>query len=391
MLLWPGRTTTKIFDFIWIWLICLGVTARAQDTTKAVPVDSLLIQQLQQQMAATSQQPTAPVAPRIAPTTNPNMSVIGDFRAAYFSPAQRHFDTEFHEAEIAFQSVVDPYARADFFLSVAPDPATGEFGIELEEGYLTTLSLPAQLQLKAGKFRSTFGKINNIHPHALPYIDMPSVYANYLGEEGLNDAGISLSWLVPNPLDFFQELTFEATQGPAENESFTTSAFDRYLYLAHLKNFWDLTPNATLELGLSGAVGPNHAAFNSVIGGVDLTYKWKPLRLNAYKSLVLQAEALWSRKKIAANTEVKSWGAYGLVTYQLKNRLFFTGRFDYSNLPDNAAFVERAYSGTLGWLATEFQKAELEFKTTSSNSFSRTTQVLLRSVFVIGAHGAHAY
>jgi hypothetical protein len=391
MRLRPGCTTTRIFDFIWVWLLCLGAMARAQDTTKAVAVDSLLIKQLQQQMAATAQQPLPAAAPRSAISTNPNMSVIGDFRAAYFSPAQRHFDTEFHEAEIAFQSVVDPYARADFFLSLAPDPATGKFAIELEEGYLTTLSLPAQLQLKAGKFRSTFGKINNIHPHALPFIDVPNVYANYLGDEGLNDAGFSLSWLVPNPLDFYQELTLEVTQGPAENESFATSAFDRYLYLAHLKNFWDLTANATLELGFSGVAGPNHAAFNSVIGGVDVTYKWKPLRLNTYKSLVLQAEALWSRKKIAANTDIKSWGAYGLATYQLKKRLFFTGRFDYSNLPDNAAFVERAYSGTLGWLATEFQKAELEFKTTSSNSFARTTQVLLRSVFVIGAHGAHAY
>lgn len=391
ILLQPGCTTSRIFDFIWIWLLCLSVMVRAQDTTNAIQVDSLLIKQLQQQMAATPQPPTPAVTQRTAISTNPNISVIGDFRAAYFSPAQRHFNIEFHEAEVAFQSVVDPYARADFFLSLAPDPETGEFGIELEEGYLTTLSLPAQLQLKAGKFRSTFGKINNIHPHALPYIDVPAVYAHYLGEEGLNDTGISLSWLVPNPLDFFQELTIEATQGPAENESFTTSTFDRYLYLAHLKNFWDLTSNATLELGFSGVVGPNHNDFNSALGAVDVTYKWKPLRFNTYKSLVLQAEALWSRKKVAVNNDVKSWGAYGLVTYQLKKRLFFTGRFDYSNLPDNATFVERAFSGTLGWLATEFQKAELEFKTTTSNSFSRTTQVLLRSVFVIGAHGAHAY
>ena len=375
-----------------VWLFCLYSMAMAQqDTTKTMAVDSLLIKQLQQQMAATPQQPTTPVAPRAALSTNPNMSVIGDFRVSYFSPASRHLDMEFHEAEFAFQSVVDPYARADFFLSIAPDPETREFGLELEEGFLTTQSLPAGLQLKAGKFRSTFGKINNIHPHALPYIDFPNVYANYFGEEGLNDAGFSLSWLVPNPLEFYQELTVEATAGPAENASFTTSAFDRYLYLAHLKNFWDLTPNATLELGFSGVVGPNHAGFNSVIGGIDVTYKWKPLRLNTYKSLVLQAEAMLSRNKRAEQDKVKSWGMYALATYQLQKRLFLTGRFDYSNLPENASFVERAYSGTLGWLATEFQKAEIEFKTTSSNAYPRTTQVLLRSVFIIGAHGGHKY
>ncbi len=82
---------------------------------------------------------------------------------------------------------------------------------------------------------------------------------------------------------------------------------------------------------------------------------------------------------------------YTLASYQLDRRLFLTARFDYSNTPDNALYVERGYAGTLGWLATEFQKVELEFKTTTSNALPTINQVLLRSVFVIGAHGAHAY
>jgi hypothetical protein len=45
----------------------------------------------------------------------------------------------------------------------------------------------------------------------------------------------------------------------------------------------------------------------------------------------------------------------------------------------------------LGWYATEFQKVELEYKGTTSNVFPTSNQILLRSVFVIGAHGAHAY
>jgi len=382
-----GLRPARVISSGWL-LVCLTVAADAQDTTSTTLVDSLLIQQLQQQMLT----PAPPaVAPRTTPTTNPNMSVIGDFRLSYQSPAQRHLDAAFEEAEIAMQSIVDPYARADFFLSIAPDPETGKFGIELEEGYLTSLDLPAHLQLKAGKFRSTFGKINNIHPHALPFIDVPSVYANYLGDEGLNDAGVSLSWLVPNPLNFYQELTVEATRGPAESASFVLSNSDRLMYLGHVKNFWDLTDNATLEVGLSGVVGPNDAGFNSVLGGIDVTYKWKPLQYNTYKSFVLQTEAMWSRRKTAETGRVTSWGMYALSTYQLQKRLFLTGRFDYSNRPDEASFVERGVSGTLGWYATEFQKVELEYKATSSNAFSQLTQVWLRSIFVIGAHGGHAY
>ena len=37
------------------------------------------------------------------------------------------------------------------FFHFARDPETGKYGVEVEEGYLTTLSLPARLQLKVGK------------------------------------------------------------------------------------------------------------------------------------------------------------------------------------------------------------------------------------------------
>lgn len=337
-----------------------------------------------------SPQVDAPVQ-RSFPSTNPNMSVIGDFRASYESPAHRHFDAEFHEAEIAIQSVVDPYARADFFLSVARDANTAKFGLDLEEGYLTSLDLPVGLQLKAGKFRSTFGKINNLHPHLLPFISTPNVLVRYLGEDGLNDEGFSLSGLIPNPFDFYQELTIEATRGPDDNPSFMRSDVDRYLYTGHLKNFWDLTDNATLEFGLSGAAGQNDSAFATVLGGIDLTYKWKPLQFNTYQSFVLQAEAIWSNKRLSGTETMKSWGMYALATYQIGKRWFLTGRYDYSNLPDNSLFIERAYSGVLGWYATEFQKIEVEYKATTSQAQPTMNQVFLRSVFVIGAHGAHAY
>ncbi len=371
-------------------LLCGQAFAWAQSDSTQTAADSLLLKQLEQQLAAAS--PATPqAAPRNTPSTNPNISVIGDFRASYLSSARRHFETELHEAEISLQSVVDPYARADFFVALARNEESGEFGVELEEAFLTTQTLPAGLQLKLGKFRGAFGRINTIHPHALPYNDIPSMYANYLGDEGLNDEGASLSWLVPNPLNFYQELTFEVTSGPGESASFARSTADRFLYLAHLKNFWELTPNATLELGFSGVNGQNDLGFSSTIGGLDLTYKWKPLRFNTYQSFVLQIEALLSSKKIAEGQRLRTWGMYALSTYQIGKRWFFTGRFDYANLPDNATHVERAYSGTLGWNATEFQKAEVQFKTTDSNGFARAHQILLRSVFVIGAHGAHAY
>jgi hypothetical protein len=133
---------------------------------------------------------------RPALTFNPDIGVIGDFRGSYISRGEKNYDLYLEETELSLRSVVDPYIRADFFLSFGRDAETLEYGAEVEEAYLTTLSLPARLQLRAGKFRQTVGRINSVHPHALPFADLPVAYQNYFGDEGLNDEGISASWLL---------------------------------------------------------------------------------------------------------------------------------------------------------------------------------------------------
>ncbi|MCX6273779.1 MAG: hypothetical protein NTV09_01055 [Bacteroidetes bacterium] len=355
--------------------------------------DSLLLLQIQSQLQNNT---PIPAQPRTSPSNNPDMSVIGDFRTTYQDNQNRHFDANLAETEFSFQSVIDPYAKADFFYSVSRDAASGEFKGEIEEGYLSTLSLPFHLQLKAGKFKQQLGKINSLHGHAISFIDKPNAYVRFFGEEGMNDEGLSLSWLLPNPV-FFQELTIEETDGPRESPSFSRSTGNHYLTLIHLKNFWDLTANATLELGLTGITGVNYTEKSTQIGAVDLTYKWKPVQMNTYKSFTFQNELYWSRATFDS-TEVNALGFYSLASVQVAKRWFLTGRYDYTNKPSSAKFVEQAYSATLGWYATEFQKIELQGKFTSANeadeenNFKKEfTQVLLRWVFVIGSHGAHQY
>jgi len=95
---------------------------------------------------------------------NPDISLIGDFIGAV-----GHNDVapipslQLHESELGVQAIIDPYARADVFISF------GEEGVNVEEGYVTFTSLPAGLLLKVGKMRADFGKINTIHNHALPF------------------------------------------------------------------------------------------------------------------------------------------------------------------------------------------------------------------------------
>ncbi len=84
---------------------------------------------------------------------------------------------------------------------------TGDLGIELEVATLTSLSLPYQLTL--GKFKPQFGKVNVLHPHYFSFIDFPKMVNNFFDSEGMFMEGVSASWLVPNPLNFYQELIVE--------------------------------------------------------------------------------------------------------------------------------------------------------------------------------------
>src|SRR2546425_110118 len=118
---------------------------------------------------------------------NPDMAVIGDFLGAGGSNKVAPTPAlEMHESEAAFQAVVDPYARADFFISF------GEEGVGLEEGYVTFTSLPGGLLTKVGKMRAAFGKVNTLHNHVLPWADRPLVTNNLVGgEDGIDD---TLRW-----------------------------------------------------------------------------------------------------------------------------------------------------------------------------------------------------
>ena len=363
--------------------------------TDSLQTDSVLLKQIQNQLEKEKVAPP-PSTPRTSPSANPDISVIGDFRGTYQSQSNRNFDAELHETEISLQSVVDPYARADFFASFSHDEQSGEFKAEIEEGYLTTLALPAHLQLKAGKFKQALGRVNPVHPHALAFVDMPNAYVRFFGEEGMNDEGIQLSWLLPNQT-FFQELTVELTDGPIASPSFSRSKKNNYVKLAHLKNFWDLTANATVELGLTGISGANATDHSSNIAAIDLTYKWKPVKYNTYKSFTFQNEFFFSHADFE-NFNVDAIGWYSLMNVQVSKRYFVTARYDYTNKPSSAQFVEQALSATLGWYATEFQKIELQAKSTFSkpgdllNKFDENfNQVFLRWIFVIGTHGAHQY
>jgi len=388
-----NQYTLHILLFLFVILFVAGGALKAQDSTAT---DSVTIEQIRKQMGETQSKEQKTPSPTqqthsaraTSSNLNPDISAITDFRSLYTSRGDRNWDAYLQGVELSLRAAIDPYARANIYPVFEGDQ--GQLAAKIEEAYLQSLSLPYGLQLKIGKFRQAFGRINIVHQHALPIIELPVASEAFLGE-ALIDQGASLSWLLPNQA-FYQELIVSVTRGPDESPLFAVSDHTVPLKLVHLKNFWALTDNATLELGLSGAMGSNEAQKKSKLGGIDLTYIWKPVRFNTYKSFKWQSEFFFSNTKTASDKKINAWGMYSWMEYQLSRRWFVTGLYSYTEDPNMYDVEEQAASATFGWYATEFQKLEFGPKLYTDNGFSKVTfSGLFRWVFVIGMHGAHQY
>src|SRR5436190_8109713 len=213
------------------------LTKQLEELTKKQAAESEK-KKLEQQLAAELQTNASPAAPSPPPSTpwspaqpltlaragsaymNISFDTLMDFgwstapdpsrvlQLGDHDPIKRGFSLR--NAEIVLDGAVDPYFKG-FANIVLKLDKNNESGIELEETYLQTTSLPADLQLKGGQFFANFGRQNPQHPHQWAFVDEPLILTRAFGPEGLRNVGAQLSWLAPTP--FYTEATLGVLDG----------------------------------------------------------------------------------------------------------------------------------------------------------------------------------
>lgn len=362
--------------------------------------------------------PTAPQEPvhlggagaAAAKVLNPDISMIGDFIATTGQNHQFSAPTlEMHESELGVQAIIDPYARGDFFLSF------GETGVNLEEGFITFTALPYSFVAKGGKMRSAFGKVNTLHNHVLPWIDRPLVTGNLVGgEDGINDAGLSVTRILPAPKGLFLEGTGQVFRGDSA-DVFRSSQRDDVSVVGHLRGYGDISESTNLDLGVSYARGHNDlgSAFLTNLYGIDATLRYKPLRRAIYKSFIARSEFIWSQRQqpvgvacvpgscpggVAPNFQ-RAFGLYASGDYQFARRWFLGGRFDRSDRARDARITDKGGSIVLTYWPSEFSQLRGQYRFTrygaplpgSTSGNLDAHELLLQLQFSLGAHGAHPF
>jgi hypothetical protein len=319
---------------------------------------------------------------------NPDISVIANFLGTGGKNVKNTAPLmQFTEAEVSFQAVVDPYARADFFVSVGPE------GASVEEGYITFTTLPAGLLMKVGKMRAQFGKVNAQHTHALPYADRPLVTENLVGgEDGLSDAGVSLSKLFATRA-LYVEAIGEVYGG--RNDVFQSPERSKINYVGRLRAYRDLTEGTNLDVGASIAHGPTDvgADANKTLYGIDATFRYRPLRRAIYKRFQARTELIWSKQDVGVlrGDHESAFGAYGLAEYQFARRWYAGARVDRSAHTLDGSLKDSGVSGFLTFWPSEFSQIRGQFRHTSYADGVRGNEVLVQFNFSIGAHGAHVF
>ncbi len=356
---------------------------------------------------------------------NPNISLLLDTFGYYSNIKQRELPKRgipgltnegltnskgfnIDSAELGLYAPIDPY-----FNLYATIPIT-EDGIELEEAYFLTTSLPYGLQVKGGKFKSGFGRINGQHKHVWDFADPPLVYRAFIEGEGITEKGVQLTYLPELP--FYTLLGIEVLQGENATLFGPDARSGPHAFTAFAKSSLDIGDNSTILFGpsvITGSTRTTTVADNTEFQGTstlfdwEMTYKWKPSKT---QSFTLQSEYLYRDQKGDLTNTVTSLsdplkraqdGFYIQSMYQL-DRWRIGVRYDRLDLFKKDFILSGTQNnfGSNPWRATaavdfnpsEFSRLRLQYNYDRSAGGNRVNnEVFLEAIFGIGAHGTHAF
>jgi hypothetical protein len=244
--------------------------------------------------------------------------------------------------------------------------------------------------------------VNTIHNHALPFIDRPLATNNLVGgEDGIDDAGFSLSRILPAPKDWFLEATAQVFRGDS-SDVFHANERQDVSVVGHLRAYKDLSESTNLDLGVSYARGHNNVGsdFTTSLYGGDVTVRWKPLRRSIYHSFLFRTEFFESLRDQLTPLDLShtehAFGMYSSAEYRVNRRWTVGGRFDRSARATNANLIDTGLSAIVTYWPSEFSQIRGQYRyghlaASPNASFENANELLFQFLFVMGAHGAHPF
>ena len=361
---------------------------------------------------------------------NPDISLIGTFNTSTnFIKGDPNYGKLYFEQpqlELFIDGYLNPFARATADLAYEE----GEFSVE--ELYANIVrGLPLDMQIKAGKYLVSFGKINTIHPHAWPFLFRPLYQQVYFSPEGFNEIGAAFSFLLPTG-DLYSNLDVGIYNGESLEPMVDSNAVPRGtnpIFVGRLSSFFNFGDYSNLDVGLSSSYGcyskvnlmtdENNETteiekpLNYLYSGLDFKYKYSP---DTYTALTIQGEGLINHRDAVRQTgngfeditKITTWGAFISVDFKFEKQFNIGIKYDYTGgiIDDEPTFTtlmnddQNNTQGIETWLsyypveetiALRLDLQHLYFNYVDNYQRDGETTITLQLLFSLGPHKAHPF
>jgi hypothetical protein len=332
--------------------------------------------------------------------------------------------------ELVLSANVDPYWRGQAVLALID----GE--VEVEEANFRSLGLGNGMGLKAGRYRSGIGYLNEQHRHQWDFADAPLMYrAMFGGHAAYAQDGVQLKWLAPTPV--FLEFGAEAGRGAAfpgtdrnRNGSGAGALFVHVGDDVGVANSWRaglsyLRTSARdrettfADVNSLDALGTFTGKSSTWLA--DFVWKWAPNGNPKYQNFKFQAEYFVRREKgnltcddadptvatacsggFADNYRTRQSGWYAQGVYQftpawragLRYEQLNSGTRDFGINAANLvvdSYRPRRATAMVDYNWSEFSRLRLQYAQDKSMQGVTDNQVTLQYIMSLGAHGAHKF
>jgi hypothetical protein len=327
---------------------------------------------------------------------------LGHSDAMAFGPLGRH-------AEARFAVAVHTHER--------------RLEAHLEEAWIQSVSLPAGLQVRAGRFPSQIGYLNEQHPHADDFVERPLLYRAFLGGHWFDD-GLRVNWTAPTAL--YLRLGAEVFRGRQLVEE-AASAKRPGAFVLSAKTGGDLGLSHSWQAGAGWLLNRREAAVEDEEDGgsheghghdhdhahahgaafsgrrmflADLVWKWAPdgnARRQQLKFVVEHAR-ITEPNRYARPGDLHQGTTVGVV-WRFRQDWELGVRSDWLQvrIPHGDHFHAgelREHVAMVAWKPTHTQALRLQYTTQRDargieGAASRAVQ--LQYVLGVGAHPAHAF
>jgi hypothetical protein len=301
--------------------------------------------------------------------------------------------------------------------TVAAHTHERKFEAEIEEFWVQTRTLPGGFQVRAGRFASQIGYLNEQHPHADDFVQRPLLHRAFLGGHWYDD-GLRINWTAPT--DLYARLGLEVFRGRQLVREAASAGRPGAMVLSGRVG-GDIGRNQGWQAGLSflqnrrepaievhaeheGEQEHVHGGHGAAFSGrrmwlADLAWKWSPDGNTRQEQVRVSYEhAVISRlNRFAAGADKHHAGYLGLV-WRFAPAWETGARIDVLRVrqPHEELFESgrlREASVMIAYRPTHAQALRLQFTRQRGSGVVATASsaVQLQYILNFGAHAAHSF